>query len=85
MPDFVSPGDDVIVLMGIPFFEVFQETLYQLASGGEDGQSDHDEKDPLENRQKEAKNPKPDQYPANDPESDLLKSVHNWGSLSVVL
>jgi hypothetical protein len=85
MLDFVSPGDDVIMLMGIPFFEVFQETLYQLASGGEDGQSDHNEKDPLEDRQKEAKNPKTDQYPANDPESYLFIFVHNWGSLTAVL
>jgi hypothetical protein len=85
MLDFVSPGDDVIVLMGIPFFEVFQEALYQLASGGEDGQSDHNEKDPLEDRQKKAKNPKTDQYPANDPESDLFKCIHNWGCLIVVL
>jgi len=85
MLDFVSPGDNVIVLMGIPFFEVFQETLYQLASGGEDGQSDHNEKDPLEDRQKKAKNPKTDQYPANDPESNLFKCVHNWRGLTVVL
>ncbi len=85
MLDFVSPRDNVIVLMGIPFFEIFQETLYQLASGGKDGQSDHDEKDPLEDWQKEAKNPKSDQYPANDPESNLFKCVHNWGSLTVVL
>jgi hypothetical protein len=63
MLDFASPGDDVIVLMGIPFFEVFQEALYQLASGGEDGQSDPMKRTPGRIGRKR-QNPKTDQYPA---------------------
>ena len=85
MPDFVSPVNDVIVLMGIAFFNILQETLHHFAPGREDGKADHDEKDPLEDGKKEAKNPKPDQYPANDPESDLFKFVHKRGCLKVVL
>jgi hypothetical protein len=50
-PNLNSPFYYPFIMVGITSFKIFQKTPYQFASGGKDGQADHDEEDSLENRE----------------------------------
>jgi hypothetical protein len=67
--------------MRISFFEIFYKTPYRFAAGREDGKTDHDEKESLQDWEKKAKDSKPDEDPPDDQKSNLLEVVH--GSVRV--
>jgi hypothetical protein len=81
-PDPCSPGLHPSVVVGIMFFEVLHEPLNQLAPGGEDGQTDHNEKDPLKDGEKEAQYPQTDEDPPDHQYSNFLEFIH--GRISVL-
>jgi hypothetical protein len=75
MTDLLSPGLHPFVVLWIAIFQVLEEALDRLTSGGEDRQTDHDEKDPLQKRKKEPKDSEPDEKPASDPYGDFLHFI----------
>jgi hypothetical protein len=70
------------MVMGITLFNVFQKTLYQFASRGKNGQTNHDEKYPLKDRKEKAEDSQPDKNPAKDQNSHLLEFVHSTDLLN---
>ena len=73
--DLFSPRFNLFVVLRIAIFQVLEEALDRLASGGEDCQTDHDEKDPLQNRKEEPKDSEPDEAPTEDPYGDSLHFI----------
>jgi len=57
-------------------FKVTKKPFDEFASGRKDGQADHDEEDPLQNRQKKAHNPKENEGPANHQDQNILDLIH---------
>jgi hypothetical protein len=76
--------DYPLMLVGKPSFDISHETSDQLASGGQDGQADHDENYTLKNRKEKAQDPKPDEDPANDQNSNLLELIHSSLCLDII-
>ena len=76
IPDFFSPDLYPIVVSRITLFEVLQKTLNHSASRWKDGQTNHEEENPLEERKEEAKDPQSDEDPTDDQHSNFLKSLH---------
>jgi len=64
--------------------EAPEETLNQLASGGENGEADHDEENPLKDREKEAQDPQEDEKPACNQDTDRLDRFHGKDSSRAV-
>jgi hypothetical protein len=83
--DLQSPNDYSVVLVGISLFEVFQQTPYRFASGREDGQADHDEKESLKDGEEKAKDPQPNEDPTDDQKSNLLQFVHGSVSVDIII
>jgi hypothetical protein len=75
------PDLNPFMLVGITFLELFQKTLYQFTSRRKDGQTDYDEKYPLKNWKKQAKDPQNNEEPANDQNTNSLDVIHSVNPL----
>jgi len=63
-------------MLRIMLFEALEKALYELASGGKDGQANDDKEDPLKEREKDAEDPQDNKDPANDEHPNLLDPLH---------
>jgi len=64
------------MMVRITFLKIVQKTLDDFASRRENGYSDHDEEDSLEDGKKETKDPQYDKKPAYDRNYYLLDMIH---------
>lgn len=74
--DLIPPDLDLSVMLRIMLFEALEKTLYELASGGKDGQANEDKEYPLKEREKDAEDPQNNKDPANDKHPNLLDPSH---------
>jgi len=64
------------MVVRMAFLKIFQKTLHSLAPGGKDSQADHDEKDPLKKREKEANDSDNNEEPPENQERNRFESGH---------
>jgi len=64
------------MILRMAFFHMFQKALHGLASRGKDTQTDHDEKDSLEKREKEANDSDDNEEPAKNEDCNRFEFVH---------
>ena len=72
MTDLLSPGLHPFVVLWIAIFQVLEEALDRLTSGGEDRQTDHEEKDSLQKGEKKPKDSEADEEPTEDQYGNFL-------------
>ena len=67
---------DLFVVFWKAVFKVTEKPSDEVASGRKDGQTDHDEEDPLQYRQKKAQNPKENEEPAEHQGENFFDLIH---------
>jgi hypothetical protein len=82
--DLLSPGLHPFVVLRIAVFQVPEESLDCLASGGQDRQTDHDKKDPLQERKKKPNDSEANEEPAGDPYGDFLHFIALQGYIIII-
>jgi hypothetical protein len=81
LSDLPPPNHHPFVVMGVTSFKPVQPPFHLFASRGKDGKADHDKKNPLKERKKEAKDPESKEEPPDDHQQAMLELFHRLGLL----